>query len=52
VFQPMKERSEKAVEILIHHIRSKSKKGKKEEIPVEIIMGTRIRAGNSVARIP
>ena len=52
VIQPMKEMSEKAVEILLHHIRSKSKKGKKEEIPVEIIMGTRIREGNSVTRLP
>lgn len=49
VVQPMKEMSEKAVEILLHHIRSKNKK---EEIPVEIIMGTRIREGNSVARLP
>ena len=52
VVQPMREMSEKAVEILLHHIRNKGKKGRKEEIPVEIIMGTRIRAGNSVARIP
>lgn len=51
VVQPMKEMSEKAVEILLHHIRNKSKKCKKEEIPVEIIMGTRIQKGNSVARI-
>ncbi len=50
VIQPMKEMSEKAVEMLLHHIRSK--KGKKEEIPVEVIMGTRIREGNSVARLP
>lgn len=49
VIQPMKEMSEKAVEMLLHHIRSK--KGKKEEIPVEVIMGTRIREGNSVARL-
>jgi len=52
VVQPMREMSEKAAEILLHHIRNKGKKGRKEEIPVEIIMGTRIRAGNSVARIP
>ncbi len=52
VIQPMKEMSEKAVEILLLHIRSKGKKGKKEEVPVEIIMGTRIREGNSVARLP
>ena len=49
VVQPMKEMSEKAVEILLHHVRSKNKK---EDIPVEIIMGTRIREGNSVARLP
>lgn len=49
VVQPMKEMSGKAVEILLHHIRSRNKK---EEIPVEIIMGTRIREGNSVARLP
>lgn len=49
VVQPMKEMSEKAVEILLHHVRSKNKK---EDIPVEIIMGTRIREGNSVVRLP
>lgn len=52
VVQPMKEMSEKAVEILLHHIQGKSGKNKREEIPVEIIMGTRIREGNSVARLP
>lgn len=53
VVQPMKEMSEKAVEMLLHHIRNnnKGKKCKKEEIPVEVIMGTRIREGNSVAPI-
>ncbi len=51
VIQPMKEMSEKAVEILLHHVRNKGKKGKKEDIPVEVIMGTRIREGNSVARL-
>lgn len=46
VVQPMKEMGEKSVEILLRHI------GRKEaEIPVEIIMGTRIKEGDSIARL-
>lgn len=46
VVQPMKEMSEKAVEILLHHIRSKE-----EEMPVEIVMSARIAQGDSIARL-
>ena len=44
VVQPMKEMGEKAVEILLHKIRSKE-----DELPIEIIMGTKIQEGNSIA---
>ena len=46
VVQPMKEMGEKAVEILLRHIT-----GKEKELPVEIIMSTRISEGNSIARL-
>lgn len=46
VVQPMKEMSEKAVEILLHHIRSKE-----EELPVEIIMSAKIAEGDSIAKL-
>ena len=46
VVQPMKEMGEKAVEVLLRKIRSKE-----EEAPVEIIMGTKLQEGNSVARL-
>ena len=42
----MKEMGEKAVEILLRHIT-----GKEKELPVEIIMSTRISEGNSIARL-
>lgn len=46
VVQPMKEMSEKAVEVLLSRI------GNKEEtLPVEIIMSTKIQEGNSIANI-
>lgn len=43
VVQPMREMSEKAVELLLHHIDDP-----KNEIPVEIVMSTRIEEGNSI----
>lgn len=46
VVQPMKEMSERAVEVLLRKIRSKE-----EELPIEIIMSTKIREGNSIARL-
>lgn len=45
VVQPMKEMSEKAVEILLSRIRSKG-----EGAPMEIIMGTKIKEGDSIAK--
>ena len=51
VIQPMKEMSEKAVEILLHHIRSKSKKGKKEEKKGEDSK-TSTRRINGLSRCP
>lgn len=46
VVQPMKEMGEKAVEVLLRHIGSKE-----QEVPVEIVMRTRIQEGDSIARI-
>lgn len=46
VVQPMKEMGERAVEILLRKIRSKE-----DELPVEIIMSTRIQEGNSIASL-
>lgn len=46
VVQPMKEMSERAVEVLLRKIRSKE-----EELPIEIIMSTKIHEGNSIARL-
>lgn len=45
VVQPMKEMGEKAVEILLRHIDSKEKTP-----PVEVVMNTTIRTGNSIAQ--
>jgi len=46
VVQPMKEMGERAVELLLGRIGSKE-----EQMPMEIVMGTRISEGDSVARI-
>ena len=46
VVQPMKEMGERAVEVLLRKIRSKE-----EELPIEIIMSTKIHEGNSIARL-
>lgn len=46
VVQPMKEMGERAVEVLLRKIRNKE-----EELPVEIIMSTKIHEGNSIARL-
>ena len=48
VVQPMREMSEKAVEILLNHIGNQNEK---KDIPVEIIMSTKIRKGNSISRL-
>lgn len=56
VVQPMREMSEKAVELLLERIENSHEKKsgekkfneKKLEMPVEIIMGTRIQEGNSI----
>jgi len=46
VAQPMREMSEKAVQLLLKHIDSKT-----EEMPVEFVMSTRILEGDSIMRI-
>jgi LacI family transcriptional regulator len=46
VVQPMKEMGEKAVEILLQRIGSKEK-----EMPVEIVMSTRISEGDSISTL-
>lgn len=46
VVQPMKEMSEKAVEMLLKRINSKE-----QELPVEVVMSTIVQEGNSIARI-
>lgn len=46
VVQPMREMSEKAVEILLSRIRSRENVS-----PMELVMGTRIREGDSVAML-
>lgn len=46
VVQPMKEMSEKAVEILMSRIGSRG-----EALPVEIVVGTKIREGDSIAKL-
>ena len=46
VVQPMKEMGERAVEVLLRKIRSKV-----EELPVEIIVSTKLQEGNSIARL-
>ena len=46
VVQPMKEMSEKAVEMLLKRINSKE-----QELPVEVVMSTIIQEGNSIAKI-
>lgn len=46
VVQPMKEMSEKAVEILLSRIGSKE-----EAFPMELIVGTKVRAGDSIAKL-
>ncbi|NBH83139.1 LacI family transcriptional regulator [bacterium C-53] len=46
VVQPMRDMGEKAVEILLHHIGSKEKTP-----PVEIVMNTSVRTGNSIAKV-
>lgn len=46
VAQPMKEMSDKAVEILMSHIHKKG-----NQIPVNIILSTKIREGDSILRI-
>ncbi len=48
VVQPMEEMCEKAVEILLRHIHNRNWQ---EEIASEIIMSTRIRAGDSIAML-
>ncbi len=46
VVQPMKEMGEKAAELLLNRIGSRE-----QEMPMEIVLGTRISEGNSVAEI-
>ncbi len=46
VVQPMKEMSERAVEMLLKRINSKE-----QELPVEVVMGTLVQEGNSIAKI-
>lgn len=48
VVQPMEEMCEKAVEILLRHIRNRNRK---EEVATEIVMSTKIREGNSISRL-
>ncbi len=47
IAQPMKEMGEKAVELLLKRI-----VGNENEIPVEIVMSTRIVSGNSIRELP
>ncbi len=47
VVQPMKEMSERAVELLMQRIRGREA----EEPPVEILLSTRIQEGNSIRRL-
>lgn len=46
VVQPMKEIGEKAVELLLRRISEKTK-----EMPLEIVLGTRIQEGNSICSV-
>lgn len=46
VVQPMKEMGEKAVELLLKRIESKE-----QEMPLELVLGTRISEGDSVAKV-
>jgi LacI family transcriptional regulator len=49
VVQPMKEMGEKSVELLLKRI---SEKGKEEqEAPMELIVSTKLREGNSIRRL-